>query len=399
MFTELELLFQRAPEHPFRLPEAIRRLRDTPMVPMRYPDGHVGWLVTGHEESRTLLAHPAMSNRYELMHPPLPGFTEALPPAPVGDFLGLDAPEHTRFRRLLAGKFTARRMRLLTEQVRLVTEERLAVLAEHGPPADLVELYARPIPALVICELLGVPGSDREAFQEAVNKATLHSDDTSADNIMAAWQELQGYLDEHVKAKRANPTDDVLSELTTSDLSHAELTGVGTFLLGAGLHTTASVISMATFALLLHPEQLAAVRDNPELADGAVEELVRYTGIGPVTMRCALEDIRLGEHTVTAGQTVSFSFDAANRDPRRYTDPDELDVRRDAAGHLTFAHGVHQCLGQHLARTELRIALPALLNRFPTLELAVPARDIRMRTDTNVYGIDALPLTWQAGSA
>ena len=400
LFTTPELLFRRSPEHPFGLVPELARLRaESPLARMIYPDGHEGWLATGHAEARAVLGHPGFSNRYELTHLPIPGFTETQPPAPTGDFLGIDPPEHTRYRKLLAGKFTVRRMRRLTERAEEITAERLAVLADQGPPVDLMPVYARPIPALMICEMLGVPSVDREHFQRLVQATVVHEGATAQDvgaALTDAWTAMQDYLRELVLARRADPTDDVLSELTTSDLTDDELSGVGTFLLGAGMHTTANVIGMATFALLLHPDQLAALRDDPALVEGAVEELLRYTGIGPAAVRAALDDVEIGDQLIKAGETVTISLDAANRDPRKFTDADALDLRRNAAGHLTFVHGVHQCLGQHLARIELRIALSALLTRFPTLRLAIPADDVPLRTDTNVYNMERLPVAWDA---
>ncbi|MEV0085421.1 cytochrome P450 [Saccharopolyspora sp. NPDC050642] len=395
-FTKLELLFQRSPEHPFHLPTELVRLREEqPLVRMTYPDGHEGWLATGYDQARAVLAHPGFSNRYELLHMPMPGITEPSPPASPGDFLGLDGPEHTRYRRLLAGKFTPRRIRLLAERVAEFTAERLDAMQRQGSPADLMELYARPIPALVICELLGVPYTDHEKFQHLAEGVVLRDGATPEDQI-AAMKGLQDYISELVLAKRANPTDDVLSELTTSDLTDEELFGLGAFLLFAGLHTTASVIGMATFALLINPDQLAALRNDPDLADGAVEELLRYTGIGPCTVRAALEDAEIDGRLIKAGESVTVSMDAANRDPGKFPNPDALDLRRNATGHLTFVHGVHQCLGQHLARIELRTALPALVTRFPDLSLAIPAEKVPMHTNSNIYEVEKLPLTWTA---
>ncbi|MGC7094476.1 cytochrome P450 [Amycolatopsis lurida] len=395
LFTQPELLFRSFPDRPFQLPAELTRLREErPLTPMRFPDGHEGWLATGYDEARAVLGHAAFSNRYELMHVPLPGFSGEMPSAQPGDFLGLDAPEHTRFRRLLAGKFTVRRMRLLAEQVDRITESRLAALARLPRPADLMDAYARPIPALVICELLGVPSVDREWFRRVVD-GMLARAGVTADDITANWSSLTEYLRELVRAKQANPTDDVLSELTTSDLTEDELAGVGAFLLGAGLHTTATVLGMSTFALLINPGQLAVLRADPGLTDRAVEELLRYTGIGGGSARVAVEDVEIGGELIKAGQTVAISPNAANRDPRRFADGDTLDITRDASGHLSFAHGVHQCLGQHLARIELRTALPALLNRFPTLELAIGVHEVPLRTEANMYDLERLPVTWQ----
>ncbi|GLY71127.1 cytochrome P450 [Amycolatopsis taiwanensis] len=396
VFTQPELLFRWSGEHPFVLAPELVRLRDErPLSRMLYPDGHNGWLATGYDEARAVLAHPGFSNRYELMHLPIPGMTETPPPAPTGDFLGIDPPEHTRFRKQLAGKFTARRMRLLTEQVAGFTADRLAALEREDRPADLMEVYARPIPALVICELLGVPLADRDYFRSLVN-GLLVREGVTPQSMAAAWNSIQEYVRDLIPAKRAEPTDDILSELTSGDLTDEELAGVGAFLLGAGLHTTATVLGMAVYTLLLHPGQLAALRSDSELVDSAVEELLRYTGISAGTVRVALEDVEIDSQAIKAGETVMISMNAANRDPRRFVDPDVLDLRRDAAGHLTFVHGIHQCLGQHLARIELRTALPALLTRFPTLRLAIPAHEVPLRTEANMYDLERLPVSWEA---
>ncbi|MEU1674889.1 cytochrome P450 [Streptomyces roseifaciens] len=384
---------------PFDPPAELAGLREQqPLVRMRYPDGHLGWLATGHATVRAIMADPRFSSRYELMHFPLalPGLPEggSLPPAPVGDMTGMDAPEHTRYRRLLAGKFTVRRMRALTERVEQITAEHLDAMERRGPSADLVEAFAQPIPALMICELLGVPYADRELFHR--HTLTLTDMRSSDEARYAAVAGIHEYLHTLVPAKRAEPTDDVLSELTTSDLTDEELAGLGGFLLGAGLDTTANMIAHGAFALLQNPDQLAALRSDPDLADQAVEELMRYLTIAHTGIKAALEDVELDGHVIKAGETVTVSFEAANRDPLRFPGPDVLDLHRKATGHLGFGHGIHQCLGQQLARVEMRVALPALFGRFPTLRLAVPAGEVPLRTHSNIYGVHSLPVTWDA---
>ncbi|QLE71816.1 cytochrome P450 [Streptomyces rectiverticillatus] len=384
---------------PFDPPAQLAGLRDQqPLIRMRYPDGHLGWLATGHATVRAILGDSRFSSRYELMHFPvdLPGLPQGgMPPAPVGDMTGMDAPEHTRYRKLLAGKFTVRRMRALTERVEQITAEHLDAMERRGPSADLVEAFAQPIPALMICELLGVPYADRELFQRF--SLTLTDMSASEEERYAATTGLQEYLHTLVLAKRAEPTDDVLGDLTTSDLTDEELAGLGSLLLGAGLDTTANMIAHGTFALLQNPDQLAALRSDPDLADQAVEELMRYLTIAHTGLKTALEDVELDGHLIKAGESVTLSFEAANRDPLRFPGrPDALDLRRKATGHLGFGHGIHQCLGQQLARVEMRVALPALFERFPTLRLAVPAEEVPLRSHSNIYGVHSLPVTWDA---
>lgn len=394
------LPMERPPGCPFDPPSQLTRLREErPLSRLSYPDGHVGWLATSYPLVRAVLADPRFSSRYELMHFPFPfpgtgtGITGALPPATVGDLSGIDPPGHTRLRRLLTGKFTVRRMRQLTSRMEEITAERLDVMERRGSPVDLVEAYARPVPALMICELLGVPYADRDFFRDHATR--LSGLESTVEDQLAAVTAIRDYLTELVRAKRVQPSDDLLSDLVAGgELTESELSGVGGFLLGAGLDTTASMLAHGTFALLNDPGQLAALRGDPGLADQAVEELLRYLSIVHTSARAALEDVELDGQLIRARETVTLSAQAANRDPDRYPDPDRLDVRRQAAGHVAFGHGVHQCLGQQLARVEMRVAYPALFARFPTLRLAVPAEEVPLRTDRDVYGVHRLPVTW-----
>ncbi|MGI5428703.1 cytochrome P450 [Streptomyces sp. CA-179760] len=379
---------------PFDPPAELTALSDQPLRRLRYADGHTGGLATGHAAARAILADPRFSSRYELLHMPVPvpGMPTELPPAPVGDITGLDAPEHTRYRRLLTGRFTVRRMRQLTERVERFTTECLDAMEQAGPTADLVEALARPVPALMICELLGVPYADRERFQSQV--ATIFDQAADAEARGGAYAALLQYLNELVPAKRAEPTDDLLSELTASDLTDEELAGIGGLLLAAGLDTTANMLALGTFALLSNPDQLEALRADPGLAGQAVEELLRYLSVADPILRAALEDVEVEGQLIRAGETVTVSVQAANRDPHRFPDPDRLDIRRKSTGHLSFGHGAHQCLGQQLARVEMAVVFPALLARFPTLRLAVPPQEVPLRERANIYGVISLPVTW-----
>ncbi|MEU4232022.1 cytochrome P450 [Nonomuraea sp. NPDC026600] len=385
--------FDRAPACPFDPAPEVTALRaEQPIARLAAPEGAPGvWLVTGYGLVRQILADPRFSSRYETQYFPMAG--GHLPPAPVGDLTGMDAPQHTRFRKILAGKFTVRRMNLLTERVTEITRERLDAMERQGPPADLIEVFALPVPALMICELLGVPYEERDQFQTYTR--TL-SDAPEPEAQYAAFIELGKYLQDLAVAKRAKPTDDLLSDLATgSDLTDEELGGVAAFLFGAGLDTTTNMLALGTFALLRDPAQLAALRDDPGLADSSVEELLRYLSIAATGMRGVLEDVELGGTQLKAGDTVFIALNAANRDPAKFADPDMLDLRRSAAGHLAFGHGIHQCLGQQLARVEMRVAFSALLTRFPTLRLAVPDEEVPLRTDpAQIYGVRSLPVTW-----
>ncbi|WP_433290581.1 cytochrome P450 [Pseudonocardia sp. CA-142604] len=384
---------------PFDPPaELIDARRHGPISRYPFPDGHQGWLVTGYDLVRSVLADSRFSSRKELMrHHPLIDYGDLIevPPASPGEFLLTDEPQHSRYRKPLVGKFTVRRMRLLAERVEQVTTDHLDAMAKAGPPADLVTAFAKPIPAIMICELLGVPYEERDSFQENIDK--FMNGETSDDDLIAAYLATQQYLAELVATKRAHPTDDVLSDLSGSDLTDEELRGISLTLLAAGLDTTANMLALGTFALLRNPAQLAALRADPALADRAVEELLRYLSVAKTFMRTALEDVELGGQTIESGTAVIMSINTANRDPERFDDPDVLDLHRQDGGHLAFGHGIHQCLGQQLARVEMRVALPALVNRFPTLRLAVPAEEVGLRPETaDIYGVKSLPVTWDA---
>jgi cytochrome P450 len=385
---------------PFNPPRQITRLReDRPVSPIVMPDGHEGWIVTGYDALRQLMADTRFSSRQDIgiLHVPYetPGMPVATEPSPQvpGLFIAMDPPDHTRLRRKLTGAFTVKRMKQLEEQIIDIAERQLDEMARLTPPVDLVKEFALPVPSLVICELLGVPYADRATFQ--VNSAKFLVKDQSLDEKMAAYGAMTTYLAELVTRKRAEPGEDILSDLARDDdLSIEELVGIGFVLLFAGHETTANMLGLGTFALLEHPEQLAELRANPDLMPGAVEELMRYLSVVDILYRYATDDIELGGEVIGKGSTVVVSLLAANRDPQRFDNPDTLDIRRKARGHLSFGHGIHQCLGQQLARIEMRAGFAGLLRRFPTLKLAIPASQVKLKTDMNIYGVHELPVTW-----
>ncbi|MFD7340113.1 cytochrome P450 [Streptomyces violascens] len=390
LHTVTTLPTERQPGCPFDPPaELTEARRHGPISRYTHPGGKPGWLITGYDLVRSVLADPRFSSRKELLN--VVDFE--IPPAPPGEFLLMDEPQHSRYRKPLVGKFTARRMRLLTERIEQITTDCLDAMEKAGPPTDLVTAFAKPIPTIIICELLGVPYEDRDSFQEQIDK--FMNGETNDEDLIAAYTATQNYLAQLVAAKRANPTDDVLSELTDSDLSDEELQGISLILLAAGFDTTANMLSLGTFALLQNPEQLAALRADPALIDRAVEELLRYLSVAKSFMRTALVDVEVGGQTIEAGTTVVLSYNTANRDPERFTDPHVLDLGRQDGANLAFGHGIHLCLGQQLARIEMRVALFALLNRFPSLRLAVPAEEVGLRPESaDIYGVKNLPVTW-----
>ncbi len=357
-------------------------------------------LVTRHDDVKMVLAdHERFSNSRP------PGF--ALPGAPemtadeqasarAGNLLGLDPPEHQRLRRMLTAEFTIRRMNRLEPRVVEIVEAQLDAMAAAGPPADLVAEFALPIPSLVICELLGVPYADRDDFQRRSTRQL----DLSAPipERLALQREGREYMRRLVENARRDPGEDILGMLVRQhgdELSDDELIGIAGLLLLAGHETTSNMLGLGVLALLRHPDQLAAVRDDPAAVGPAVEELLRWLSIVQNAIpRITTTDVEIAGVQIPAGELVFASLPSSNRDPEFIDSPDVLDIRRGAPGHLAFGHGVHHCLGAPLARMEMRIAFPALLRRFPGLALAEPFDEVQYRSFHFIYGLRSLAVTW-----
>lgn len=390
--TSPAVVMPTARQNPFDPPAELHRLqRLGPIHRMTYADGGQGWLVTGYVTARAVLADPRFSARLDGMR--LPIARPAGASVPPGFFLRMDPPEHDRYRRLLISDFTVRRMKLLETEIEVIVADHLDEMELAGGPADLVEAFARPIPAQVIGELLGVPYSDRERFQR--NAATLLNVVLTPEHRQAAVGELMAYLRDLLRHKRSWPEEDVLSGLAVQEgLTADEQAGIALLLLITGHETTTNMLALGAFALLADPARLAEVRDKNEGSPAAVEELLRYLTITHHVVRVALEDVEHDGCLIRAGESVTVALSVANRDASQFANPDELDLTRSTTGHLAFGHGTHQCLGQQLARAEMRIALPALFRRFPALRLAVPPENVPLRTDMPVYAVHELPVTW-----
>ncbi|WP_030230815.1 cytochrome P450 [Streptomyces sp. NRRL S-350] len=362
------------------------------------PRGESCWLATGYAEVRTVLSDRRFSA--DVRHPnfPLlsPGRRELITANP--SFLRLDDPEHARLRRMVTGDFLVKRVEALRPAVQRIVDEALDRMTEGRTEADLVADFALPVPSLVICLLLGVPYEDREFFQSI--SQTLLTNNSTLEKLTEAQDELLEYLSRLAARKREQPEDDILSRLAArDDLTLEEVAGTGILLLIAGHETTANMISLSTALLLEQPEQIAALAD-PAAVPGAVEELLRLLTIVHAGLpRVALEDVELGGTTVRAGEGVIAMLSTANRDEAVFGDAghrsvDELDLGRDARRHLAFGFGVHQCLGQPLARAELQIALATLFRRLPGLRPAGPPDERAFRTESFIYGMRSLPVTW-----
>lgn len=385
-------------EKPLEPPPELQKLSNEGSIhSLRYPDGHIGWLITSHSLCRSVLADPHFSSRSELRRPAVSeGGVDALwgHKAPPGLFIIMDPPEHTRFRRLLAGQFTARKMRDLEPHVEDLVKHHLDTIAQAVPPVDLVDNFALPVPLYAICELMGVPASDRDEFRKHVD--TVQSLTSTEAEGAAALDALTSYLRGLITGKQKHPETDLLSYLIqTEEVSIDELAGVGVLLVGAGHETTASMLSLSILTLLTYPDQLNLLMTDLDLIENAVEELLRYLTIFQFGItRTALEDTCLDGVPIQKGQCITLSLPAANWDRKKFHEPDRFDIGSNPRGHLAFARGIHQCLGQQMARMELKVAIGELFLRFPSLALAKPMSCIPMRSESVGYGVRELPVSW-----
>jgi cytochrome P450 len=321
---------------------------------------------------------------------------EELASSRAGNLLGLDPPAHQRLRRMLTPEFTIRRMKRLEPRIVEIVDAQLDAMESTGPPADLVSSFALPIPSLVICELLGVPYEDREDFQQ---RSTRQLDlSLPISERLELVRRGRAYMATLVERSRRNPGEDILGMLVRDhghELTDDELIGVASLLLLAGHETTSNMLGLGTLALLRHPDQLAAVRDDPDAVGPAVEELLRWLSIVQSAIpRITTTDVEIAGVGIPAGQLVFVSLPSGNRDQEFIDSAEVLDIRRGAPGHLAFGHGVHHCLGAPLARMEMRIAFPALLQRFPTLALAEDFDDVQFRSFHFIYGLKSLAVKW-----
>lgn len=362
------------------------------------PTGLDAWLVTRYADVREVLGDPRrFSNRPGTAAHILAGYAGDGPGE--GDFSRMDGAEHLRFRRHMAPEVSnMRRIAQLRPLVQRIVDARLDALAQTAPPVDLYASFARPVTTGVIAELLSVPEPDRPLFQHAAE--ALFAGASSADEVAAALKPLLEYLYGMVVTRRAEPGEDVLSRMivrsdqTDRPFTDNELIAMSAGLLIAGYDTTASMIGHGVLALLEHPDELARLRERPELAAGAAEELVRYLGVGAGLLREVVADTEIAGQPVRAGDLVVVAIQSANRDEALYADGDRLDVGRAPGPHVGFGHGPHQCVGQQLARLELTAVLATLPPRVPSLRLAVPFDDIRFKTRTAVLGPVAVPVAW-----
>lgn len=365
---------------------------------IRMPHGGEAWLAAGYEQVRAVMAAPAVSRALAAENPDIPRLLPEPPPA--GTIMTIDPPEHSRLRKLVSKAFTARRIEAMRSRIQQTVDELLGAMEAAGAPADLVRHLAVPLPVSVICDLLGVPVEDQEHFR-AFTDGVMGTTAFDSDEVRAAMGDFFGYFSQLVAQRREHPSDDLLGALVTARdegdrLSEQELVWLGVALLIGGHETTLNQIGNFTYTLLRHPEQLARLRADPQLAPRAVEELLRYvpTGAGSAFASLVTEDVEISGVWLRKGEAVIVDLSAANRDPAAFDEPDRLVLDREPNHHLAMGYGAHFCLGAQLARMELQIVLTSLLRRFPGLRLAVPEERLKWRTGSLIRGLEELPIAW-----
>ncbi len=386
---------------PFGLPLGLSELREAaPLCRLLYLDGQVGWLVTDYATGRSMLMDP----RFD---------TTESPSIPVGDLARATAlresreqdgiletlihqnpPRHTRLRRTMMPSYTNARVVEYRAEIESAVAEYVDAMERSRPPVELVSAFVEPVVTAVHAAVFGISREDCARLVEQSLK--LQDMSVPAEEAIASSRETSAWIHDLLEEKRAHPAGDVMSALAISDLGSDEAVSQAVDLASSGHDTVIGMLANSVFALLCHPDQLRALRDDPSLIEGAVDELVRYfTLVRAAFTRIAREDVEVDRRLIRAGECVTVSIAAANRDPSRFDDPERLDVTRNARGHLGFGHGVHVCLGQHLARMEMRVALGALIERFPTLRLAESPDEVDLSGSSHIlHFVKKIQVAW-----
>lgn len=396
-----EFPMARAAGCPFDLPPQLRAMQaEKPLSRVRIWDGSTPWFVTGHAEQRAILSSPGVSA--DEKRPGFPhqntGMAESVEHRPLTIF-NSDAPDHSRFRRLMTFPFTLKRVEALRPTIQKITDGLIDTMLAGPKPADLVTALALPLPSLMISELLGVPYEDHDFFQNhagvAVDRNATPEENVASNTALVEY--LARLITTRLNAPGKGWVADLAERVKTGEATVPEAAQMGVVLLIAGHETSANMIALGTAALLQNPDQLAVFRDtdDPKVIAGGVEEMLRYLSIAQHGLRrVALEDIEIGGQVIRAGDGIIVPLPAANWDPEVFPEPERLDLHREARQHHAFGFGIHQCVGQQLARVELQVVYGTLYKRVPTLALATNVDQLQFKEDKLAYGIVELPVTW-----
>jgi cytochrome P450 len=369
------------------------------VVKARIWNGDEVWLVTRYDEVREVFRdHETFSQRAQPGYPSVtPGrYTVVMGEKPT--FLRMDPPDHTRYRRMLTADFAVKRVNALRPRMEAIVDGLIDDMLAKGPPADIVADLALPLPTTVIAELLGLPHEDCDYIAERT--ATRFSSDGAA--AQQALRDLMAYMDGQIRQKRAlSPEpDDLMMRLLRNfvdpgELEYDEALQMLELLLVGGHDTTANMTGLGILTLLEYPDQADLLRRNPELMGSAVNELLRFLTVNQnVGGRVCVRDTVLGGQHIRAGEGVYALMPSANRDDAVFADPDRFDITRDPTNHMAFGYGAHQCLGMNLAKAELEVVYGRVLDRLPTLKLAVPFEELKFKHDALIFGAKSLPVSW-----
>lgn len=378
------------------VPELAELRSKTPVSRLKMPLGLRGWLATGYDECREILAAPTdtFSNDFGNMIGKV-GIAAEQDPGGLGF---ADPPAHTRLRRMLQPHFTTRALAQQAPRVRQIVEDAIADVARAGAGGAAVDLqkhFALPIPSRVIMELLGIDETDHAEFHR-LSTLRFSVADGAASSLDVIGESID-YLQKIVAQQRVDPGPGLIGTILTdygNDIDDIELAGLADGVLVGGLETTVSMLALGAIVLLQNPAAFASLRDSDADVDATVEELLRYLSVVQVGFpRFAVRDVTIGGKTLFAGDAVAPSLSGANRDARLGRSMETFDPSRSTSPHLAFGHGVHRCVGAELARLELRMAYPALVRAFPDMKLAVPPGQLTYRETSIVYGVESLPVT------
>ncbi|GLC43162.1 hypothetical protein PLESTB_000856500 [Pleodorina starrii] len=397
---------------PFSRPEGVEppaeysELRKScPFARVKLWDESKVWLVSRYKDVCEALTNDDLSKvRTHPNFPELsPGGKAAAASTRSPTFVDMDPPQHTKFRGMVAHRFTREASEAMRPSIQQKATALVEEMARKGPPADLHEDFSIKLPFLVMYDMLGIPAADHGWISS--NVAARSSGSSTAKDAATAANDLVEYMDRLVKSKTHNPGDDLISELVVNQLrpghmAHDELVQTAFLLLVAGNATVATQIDLGVMTLLAHPDQLSALKADPErLAPKAVEEICRYhTGSSFALRRVAKRDTHINGQAIKAGEGVIALNQSANRDESVFPNPDKFDIHRDpnpeASEALGFGYGTHVCIAEWLSRVELQVALTALFRRLPNLRLAVPESQIKFSDPSRDVGVASMPVTW-----
>lgn len=385
-------------DDPLLPPPRLSELRSAcPVSQVEMWDGSCSWLATRHDDFKTLLRSPDLSAEAHRPNYPNSNANHAASRGNQTSFIRRDDPEHATQRRMLTAAFSVGQVATMRPFIERLVDELLDDLAVQPQPADLVEHLAEPLPSHVICEIMDLPTEDSAFLNDRVN-VWMDLDSPPAETAKAT-ADLAAYLENLVDTRTESLGDDLVSKLIrqhllTAEISRGDFLSMLNVMIIGGFDTTANMIALGTVLLLRHPDQMADLRANPDLMPGAIEEMLRYLSVAHhVAARVAKAEIEIRGVTIHDGDGVMASIPAANHDPEVFPEPERFDVRRDARDHVAFNFGIHQCLGQNLARLELQVVFTKLLERFPALSLAVAESDLVFR-NSMIYGVNKVPVTW-----